>query len=136
MKNDRTQVFLITGASSGIGESCAYELIRQGVCVVLFARREERLREVHSKIEKSHPGQSIYCVGDVRVRADLDQAVSKAVSKWGRLDGLLANAGFGVSGRFEKLTIDDFKRQFDTNVYGVLESIYACLSEIKKTKEK
>jgi short-subunit dehydrogenase len=55
----------------------------------------------------------------------LECAVDKTKNEFGRIDYVVANAGFGVAGYFEKLTIDDFRRQFETNVFGVLRTVYA-----------
>ena len=56
-------------------------------------------------------------VGDVTQRADLDAAVALAVERYGRLDMAVANAGFGVVGPLEKLGVEDYRRQFETNVF-------------------
>src|SRR5439155_19177342 len=53
---------------------------------------------------------------------------------WSKLDVVVANAGFGVVGSLESLSVEDYRRQFDTNVLGVLRTIYAALPEIEKTK--
>jgi NAD(P)-dependent dehydrogenase (short-subunit alcohol dehydrogenase family) len=63
--------------------------------------------------------------GDVIHDGDMEGAVEKTRHEFGKVDYVVANAGFGVAGRFEKLTIDDFRRQFETNVFGVLRTIYA-----------
>ena len=67
-------------------------------------------------------------VGDVTRRADLDAAVALAIERYGRLDMAVANAGFGVVGPLEKLGVEDYRRQFETNVFAVLETIKACLA--------
>jgi short-subunit dehydrogenase len=56
------------------------------------------------------------------------------VRQWGKLDVAIANAGFGVVGPLKKLTVEDYRRQFETNVFGVLRTIYAALPEIEKTR--
>ena len=52
----------------------------------------------------------------------------------GKLDVVVANAGFGVSGRLERLTLDDYRRQLETNVFGVLRTVYATLDDLKKSR--
>jgi len=117
-------VTFITGASSGIGAALALEIARQGGDIVLIARRRERLQKLAEKIESM--GQRALAVQcDVSSDDELMRAVEKAKDEFGRIDYVVANAGFGVAGRFEKLTIDDFRRQFETNVFGVLKTIYA-----------
>jgi short-subunit dehydrogenase len=129
----RDDVVLITGASSGIGAALARELGREGARLVLMARRRERLEELCAELEAAG-AQAVAHVGDVTRRADLDAAVALAVERFGRLDMAVANAGFGVVGKVAKLEVEDYRRQFDTNVFGVIETIKACLAELQKTR--
>lgn len=127
------RVALITGASAGIGAALARELAREGVDVVLAARREQPLRELAREIETAgRRAVAIRC--DVTRDGDLERAVAVAIERFGRLDIAVANAGFGVAGRVDELTIDDFRRQLETNVFGVLRTLYAALPELKKTR--
>jgi len=70
---------------------------------------------------------------DVTRDGDLERAVAESVRQWGRLNVAIANAGFGVVGSLKKLSLDDYRRQLETNVFGVLRTIYAALPEIEKT---
>ncbi len=117
-------VTFITGASSGIGAALTLEIAHQGGDVVLVARRQERLQELIRKIE-SMERRALAVPCDVSSDDDLKRAVEKTKDEFGRIDYVVANAGFGVAGLFEKLTVDDFRRQFETNVFGVLKTIYA-----------
>jgi short-subunit dehydrogenase len=71
---------------------------------------------------------------DVTRDGDLERAVAETVRQWGKLEVVIANAGFGVVGALKKLSLEDYRRQFETNVFGVLRTIYAALPEIEKTK--
>jgi short-subunit dehydrogenase len=124
---------LITGASSGIGAALARELAREGASLVLMGRRRERLERLSTELEASG-AQAVAHVGDVTRRADLDAAVALATTRFGRLDMAVANAGFGVVGPFASLTIEDYRRQFETNVFGLLETAKACLAELEKAR--
>jgi short-subunit dehydrogenase len=126
------KVVLITGASSGIGMAMARDFSRLGAHVVLCARRIDRLSQLAEELSNSG-AESIAVQADVTKDGDLEAAVEKALSKWGHLDVLIANAGFGVAGRFDKLTLEDYRRQFETNVFGVIRSIYAALDALKKS---
>lgn len=123
----------VTGASSGIGAATALELAAQGASVVLFARRAERLQELAKRIQ-GQGGEALVVTGDVTKVDDLEQAVRATLERFGRLDIVLANAGFGVSGRFEELSLDDFRRQFETNVFGVLATAKASLPALSRSK--
>jgi short-subunit dehydrogenase len=124
MKRFADTVTLITGASSGIGAALSVEIARQGGDVVLIARRKERLQELARKIE-STGRRALAIQADIANDGDIELAVKKTNAEFGRIDYVVANAGFGVAGRFEKLTIEDFRRQFETNVFGVLRTVYA-----------
>jgi short-subunit dehydrogenase len=129
----KDHVVLITGASSGIGAALARELAREGAKLVLLARRRERLEALSAELTAAG-SQVLVHVGDVTQRAELDAAVALAVAHYGRLDMAVANAGFGVVGPVEKLGVGDYRRQFDTNVFGVIETIQAALPELRKTR--
>jgi short-subunit dehydrogenase len=70
----------------------------------------------------------------VTKRADLDAAVALAVERFGRLDVAIANAGFGVVGPLAKLSVEDYRRQFETNVFAAIETSKASLAELVKTR--
>ena len=124
---------LITGASSGIGEALARELVREGARLVLMARRRERLDALCAELAAAG-AQAVVHVGDVTRRADLDAAVALAIERYGRLDLSIANAGFGVVGPLAKLNVEDYRRQFETNVFAVIETSKACLAELVKSR--
>lgn len=123
----------VTGASSGIGAAFAREVSSLGANLVLTARRKNLLSDLSLEIERSG-GKALAIECDVTKRSDLDHAVVEARSKFGKIDIVLANAGFGVDGSVEKTTLDDYRRQFDTNVFGVIETIQATLPELKKNR--
>ncbi len=127
------QVVFVTGASAGIGAACAREFARQGAKVALAARRVEKLEGVTGEI-RAAGGEAMAVACDVCDRASLDAAVVQVVAQWGRIDVVLANAGFGVSGLGHRLETEDFRRQFDTNVFGVLDTIYATLPHVIAAK--
>jgi len=124
MGNFKGTATFITGASSGIGAAVAKEIARQGGNVILAARREERLQELAAEID-SMGSKALITVCDITRDNDLKEAVARADEVFGHIDYVFANAGFGVAGRFERLTLDDFRRQFDTNVFGVINTIQA-----------
>jgi short-subunit dehydrogenase len=127
------RVALITGASSGIGAALARELAHQGADLVLLARRRDRLATVKTDIERT--GRRVVALtADVTVDGDVERAVAATLTGFGRLDVVVANAGFGVVGLVERLTLDDYRRQFETNVFGVLRTVQASLAALKASR--
>ncbi|CAN91841.1 oxidoreductase, short-chain dehydrogenase/reductase family [Sorangium cellulosum So ce56] len=127
------RVVLITGASSGIGEALAREVARRGGRVVLAARRAQRIEALATEIRRSG-GEALATPCDVTRDGDVERAVAQASEAFGRLDIAVANAGFSVAGRVEQLALDDFRRQFETNVFGALRTVKAALPELKRSR--
>jgi short-subunit dehydrogenase len=126
-------VVLITGASSGIGEALALEYARRGYDLALLARREDRLAAAAVRIQQT--GRRVVAFrADVRDDRSVSEAVEHAAAALGSLDIVIANAGFGVSGRFAQLALDDYRRQFETNVFGVLRTLRACLPFLVRSR--
>jgi NADP-dependent 3-hydroxy acid dehydrogenase YdfG len=114
------QVAIVTGASSGIGQATAELLVRRGVHVALFARRAERLEALSERLQGDGHGQTLIVGGDVRVADDVQQLVQRTQDRWGQLDILFANAGFGYRSPVVDGNIQRWKDMIDTNVYGLL----------------
>ncbi len=126
------KTLLITGASAGIGAALAREAAAQGACVVLGARREDRVLALAAELSsQGKAALGVRC--DVTVDGDVEKMVNAAVERFGAVDVLIANAGFGIQGRLADLSLDDYRRQFETNVFGVLRSIKAALPELTKS---
>lgn len=130
----KDKVVLITGASSGIGEEMALQLGRSGAKLTLAARRTDRLENLARTIAANGGAAPLIVECDVTRDADLERAVEESTKKWGRLDVAIANAGFGVTAPLKKLAVKDYQRQFETNVFGVLRTIYATLPELEKSR--
>jgi short-subunit dehydrogenase len=131
----RGKSVLVTGASSGIGEELAWQLAQAGAQLTLAARRKDRLEGLAQKIAAlGDPARAVTVECDVTRDGDLERAVAEAVRAHGKLDVAIANAGFGVIAPLKKLTLEDYRRQLETNVFGVLRTIYAALPELEKTR--
>lgn len=125
---------LITGASSGIGEELAWQLGEAGAHLTLTARRGERLVALAQRIAATGTAPPLVSACDVTRDGDLERAVAESIARWGKLDVVIANAGFGVVGALRDLSLGDYRRQFETNVFGVLRTIYAALPEVEKAR--
>jgi short-subunit dehydrogenase len=125
---------LITGASSGIGEELARQLAKAGAKLTLAARRRDLLDTLAQSIALAGDAKPPVVECDVTKDGDLERAVAEAVRQWGKLDIAIANAGFGVVGPVKSLSLADYRRQFETNIFGVLRTLYAALPHVESAK--
>ena len=133
MSNISDKVVVITGASSGIGESTAKLLAERGAKVVLGARRSNRIDAVVQEISASG-GKAIGLIADVTKRAEVEALIRKAVDSFGRVDVLLNNAGIMPIAPIEALKVDEWDRQIDVNIKGLLYGVAAALPHMQKQK--
>lgn len=106
------QVILITGASSGMGKAFALRLIQEGHIVYGAARR---VQDMHDLVEKG--GHAIAL--DMTDDASLVSAVKRIIGEQGRIDALINNAGYGIYGSVEETPLDEARRQFEVNLFGL-----------------
>jgi len=118
-----TRTVLITGASSGIGAGLAREFARRGAGVALVARRLEQLETLAAELRNTGAQASAHR-GDVTVEGDIARVMAELAATGRVPDIVVANAGFGVVGNAQSLSIDDYRRQFETNVFGVLRTLH------------
>jgi len=123
------KTFLITGASSGIGEALAVELGRRGAGVGLLARREEVLREVAAKV-KTAGGRALAVAVDVRDAGGVKAATAKVSEHFGRVDVLIANAGIGEITLAREFDIEVVTNILSVNLLGAMNSVAAVLPEM------
>jgi NADP-dependent 3-hydroxy acid dehydrogenase YdfG len=125
------KVFLITGASSGIGEATARRAVEAGYSVVLGARSVDKLEELADELGGEAKAIAVRC--DVTEWADQEALVRAALDRYGRLDVALANAGFGAKRGFLEETPEFWKSMVLTNVYGAALTIRATLPALKES---
>lgn len=117
---------MIAGASAGIGAATAEQCARAGMRVALAARRADRLRELAEKLQ-SLGAETLEVVCDVRLDADVRDLIDQTIDRFGRIDVLFANAGYG----FFESTLDAADEQirdiFETNFFGTIRCIRAAL---------
>lgn len=123
----------ITGGGSGIGRALALELARQGADVAVSGRREAKIEAVAAEIRGLGPrGIAVPC--DVTDEDQVAAAADRVAAELGKLDVAIANAGFAVAGPMEELTADQWRRQFDVNVVGVVITAKHALQHLRGTR--
>lgn len=121
------KVILITGASSGIGKETAFKLIKEGHTVYGAARRIEKMNDIIAA-----GGKTIKL--DITDSQQIKAAVSQIIKEQGRIDVLFNNAGYAVYGAVENVPIEDAKRQFEVNIFGLAEITKAILPHMRQQK--
>jgi NAD(P)-dependent dehydrogenase (short-subunit alcohol dehydrogenase family) len=127
------QVVWITGAGSGIGRALALELAGRGAKVALSGRRQKNLEEVATAIEE-RGGAALPVLCDVTDEDDVQRAAERVAAELGRIDAVVANAGFSVAGKLSRLSAEDWRRQLDTNVVGAAITVRHALPHLLKTR--
>ncbi len=125
-------VFLITGASSGIGAATARHAVADGYRVVLAARSTDRLEELVTELGGSERALAVRC--DVTEWADQEAMVAASLSQFGRLDVAFANAGFGAARGFLNESVEHWRSMVLTNVYGAALTVRACLPALTESR--
>jgi len=120
----KNKVIIVTGASSGIGEATARQLGREGAKLVLAARRVDRLKSLAQEILAMGSGVETFVVqADLSKLEDIQSLIKQTLDKYGRIDVLVNNAGFGRLDWLENLDpVKDIQAQFDVNVLGVIQT--------------
>jgi len=123
---------LITGASSGIGAGLAREFVGRGMRVALVARRLEQLESLAAELTAAG-GRATAHRGDVTVDGDIARVMTELAGQGVVPNVVIANAGFGIVGKAQTLTLDDYRRQFETNVFGVLRTLFESVDALRRT---
>ncbi len=125
-------VFLITGASSGIGAATARHAAQAGYRLVLAARSEDRLRSLADELGGEERALVVRC--DVTEWSDQESMVAEALERFGRLDVAFANAGFGAARGFLEESPEHWRSMVLTNVYGAALTIRAALPAVREAR--
>ena len=125
------QVLVVTGASSGIGMTIAEMAAERGARVVLVARGEDHLRRIVDGI-RARGGEASYVVADVSDQAQVERAAAQAEQIYGGVDTWVNNAGVSIYGELEQTSLEDARRLFDVNYFGVVHGSLAALPLLRK----
>lgn len=115
----QSKVVIITGGGSGIGKACAATFLARGYRVVITGRRMEKLQEVIAEFKGSSE-HILALQADVSIEADGKRIIDETLSKFGRIDVLINNAGISMRALFEEMDLSVLKRLMDTNFWGAV----------------
>jgi len=127
---NNARVWLITGSSTGFGRALTEAVLKQGDRVVATARKPEQLQELVDRYPETATAVRL----DVTHFPEVQAAVQAALERFGRLDVLVNNAGYGTTGALEEISHETIQRQFATNVFGPLELIRAALPILRRQR--
>lgn len=125
------KIVLISGASSGIGAITASILAERGAIPILTGRSAERLKQQAASIK----GENAFYVMDVTNMEQVQQTVDAIIERYGRIDILLNNAGYGQFETIMKMPIESFEAMMDTNYMGIVRCVKAVLPHMEKRGE-
>ena len=123
------RVFFITGTSTGFGKHLVQEVIYRGDIAIATARNPSTL-----SFENTNEGNYIAAKLDVTVPEDIDSAFSAALKQFGRVDVVVNNAGYSLTGAFEELSDAQIKKQMDVNFFGLLAITRRAMKVMREQK--
>lgn len=129
---------LITGGSQGLGKAIAEHFLREGANVCICARNEKELAATHDELKAKYPSQRLLAkTCDVSSEAQVNELASFVLTKFGSLRALVLNAGiYGPMGPTESVSLEDWRRALDINLYGVLLPCRALIPHFKRAGGK
>lgn len=132
LKRLNEQVMVITGASSGIGLVTARMAAERGARLMLTARNQQALQQITDEINASG-GEAIQVAADVGDEKDMRRVARAATEHYGGFDTWINNAGISVYGRLLEISIDDHRRLFETNFWGVVYGSQIAAEHLRQT---
>jgi NADP-dependent 3-hydroxy acid dehydrogenase YdfG len=130
MAQSPQRVWFITGASTGFGRLLAEQTLQAGHKVVATARKPEQIAD----LSRTYPDTCLALPLDVTNQALADAAVEQTLARFGRVDVVVNNAGYGVAGAIEEVSEAEFMPMYETNVFGLLRVTRALLPQLRKQR--
>jgi NAD(P)-dependent dehydrogenase (short-subunit alcohol dehydrogenase family) len=127
------KVAVVTGSSRGIGHEISLTLARNSFFTYATMRNLQKGENIKSLVEKEHLPLKIEQL-DVIDESSIKNAINSIISEAGRIDVLVNNAGYGLGGAFEDLTIDEIRAQYETNLFGLIRTTQEVLPIMRRQK--
>lgn len=126
----KDRIWFITGASTGFGRALAEEVLKAGGKVIATARNRDNVADFEARYSQTAKAIAL----DVTDAGQVDSAVTQAFAKFGRVDVLVNNAGYGAAGAIEEVSGAEYMPMFETNVFGLLRVTRAFLPHLRKQR--
>lgn len=131
--NRNKKVAVVTGSSSGIGLETSLLLARNGFYTYVTMRNLDKSKTITDLKQKEKLSLEVLKL-DVTTDESVKEAIQRITNEQGRIDVLVNNAGYALVGPFEELSIEEFKEQFETNVFGVIRVTQSVLPIMRRQK--
>jgi short-subunit dehydrogenase len=129
----KDKIVIVTGATSGIGEACAFVFGKEGAKVIITGRSPEKLKLTVQKLQNA--GIEVFSIlADAGSEADNQRMAEEVLAQFGTIDILINNAGISMRALFQDLDLQVFKTVMDINFYGTVYATKFCLPAILKSK--
>ena len=125
----KDHVVVVTGASMGIGEAVSRELVAEGARVLMASRSAERLAQAVTRIDNP---SAMMAVCDVSQPDEIEKLVANVSGRFGRIDGWINNAGYGMLDSLETMSLDQCRALFETNFFGAIACMQAVIPTMKR----
>lgn len=133
MSREYKKVAVVTGSSTGIGLETCLALAQNGFLTCATIRNLQKSDEIESIAQKENIPIKVF-----EMNVDDDKSINTAITRieneYGRIDVLVNNAGYGLFGALEAFTMDEIKKQFESNVFGVIRVIQKVLPTMRKQR--
>ncbi|MCG8697842.1 MAG: SDR family oxidoreductase [Bacteroidales bacterium] len=130
------KIIIITGASSGIGEALATELVKEAAIVVLVSRSKDKLQKVADELQKTKSASTSIDIFpcDVTDEIQVNQLFDYCMEKYHRVDILINNAGWGVYARMDETSMEDIRKVMEINFFGAVKCMLKAIEVMKPTQ--